>query len=170
MKAILNNDIEALRADYLAQIQARKDEISLLRGKIKRLVEFGKDRDRLLNVPADKYRNFGLSEAARDAVLTMRRLGAADQFGVSSRQVADFLIKHGFVSSATLKFFRDPAMIQRLGGQEVARIQKIVLPDNFVIAVHITLDRLTEDLNSGIGVVRIRNRKFFMPIKPNTNK
>ncbi len=164
MAAQTKTEIDALRANYELQIRHHESEIVALKNKIQRLNEFEADRATLLSVPPNKYADMGLRDAALDAVKTMHEIGSAGADGVTARDVAFFMMHHGFVEARRKKYFDESSARKKrkmissaeLGADEKGRFV-------FIPAVHITLDRLASDLKSGIVVARIQNRKFFKP-------
>jgi len=156
------NELEALQAKYLEEIRRHKYEIQALEEKLSRLHQFAADRDKFFTVPYDKYRNrepertWGLRTAVIDAVKTLHHIGAAGSEGVCVAMVANFLTEHGFEVGRRFHTFREYDPTQVTGER-----QHVTSTSNFIVSVHITLDRLARDERSGIVVTRIGGRKMF---------
>ena len=130
-----NKSISAIRSGYLAEIEAKQNEIAVLREKLNRLAQVDKESEPLFT-PPDKYRKMGLTAAVIDAVSALHRIGAADADGVSAAQVRDFLSAHGFKE-----------------------------PQDFDVAVHVTLSRLSSRTDERVLLSRESGKKRY---KPNT--
>jgi hypothetical protein len=139
-KGAMSNDrkseIDALRRNYLEQIERHEAEIARFKEKLTRLDEFAKDRDNFLISPIDHYRGYGLTDAIIDAVSALHGIGALDcADGVSATQVCSYLKGHGF---------------RPIG-------------PNFTVSVHTTLDRLAERADGRLLVSRESGKKRFSP-------
>jgi hypothetical protein len=128
-----DKSIKAIRAGYLAQIETKQQEISALREALKRLDQVDRESEPLFT-PPDKYRKTGLTEAVIDAVTALHRLGTAEPDGVSAAQVREFLAQHGFRQ-----------------------------PQDFDVAVHVTLDRLSARNDGRILKSRETGKKRYRP-------
>jgi hypothetical protein len=126
--------VQAIRAKYLAEIEAKQKEIADLREKIKRLELVDKESDSFFKDSPTKYRSTGLTEAVIDAVKSLHQIGAADESGVSATQVCNYLKAHGIQDAA-----------------------------NFTVAVHVTLDRLSDPRDKRILVSRETGKKRYKP-------
>jgi hypothetical protein len=128
-----SKSISAIRGGYLAEIEAKQKDIADLREKLKRLAQVDKESEPLF-APPDKYRNIGLTAAVIDAVSALHRTGAADADGVSAAQVRNFLAAHGFKQ-----------------------------PQDFDVAVHVTLSRLSARNDERILLSRDSGKKRYKP-------
>ncbi|MGD1088069.1 MAG: hypothetical protein ABR955_05015 [Verrucomicrobiota bacterium] len=131
-----NKNINAIRAGYLAQIEAKQKEIADLREKLKRAEQVDKEAEMIFD-PVDKYRGMGMTEAVIDAVNTLNKMGLGENGGVSAGQVCDYLKGHGFN-------FRTP---------------------NFTVSVYVTLQRLSNHPDCRIVASRESGKKRYLPIK-----
>jgi hypothetical protein len=82
-----NNDFDALRTSYVAQIQE-------LQRKIDQLDTLANDHCTLTIHARDKYRDVGLRESVLDAV---KSLAPLHPDGVTAIQVTRFIQEHGYV-------------------------------------------------------------------------
>jgi hypothetical protein len=145
-----NDRLELLKTKCEQEIQAKEQELAVLKAKRRNLVEFGEEAEKL-KVPEaaqDKYAHWGMTDAVLDAIDALWRTGKGTSEGVTASQIRDYVIAHGFTLQAN--------------------------PHNFSIAVNVTLKRLADSrrilsvmgyskVDSG-GLV-VAGKMFYQPIK-----
>jgi hypothetical protein len=131
-----NKNINAIRVGILAQIHTKHQEIIELREQLKRLNRVDKESEPFV-VSSVEYRNIGLTAAIIHAVNALHSSNVYGADGVSATQVRDFLLAHGFNNQ----------------------------PQDFDVAVHVTLARLAKRPNQRILVSLESGKKRYKPNK-----
>lgn len=133
-----NDRLELLKAKYDQEVQAKEQELAVLKAKLRNLVEFAEESQDL-NVPkeaTDRYASWGTTEAVFDAVNSLWHRGkGTSHYGITAGQVRDYMILRGFTPKAD--------------------------PHNFSITVNVTLKRLTDSGRIRSG--EFSGKKFYKP-------
>lgn len=116
-----NDRLEKLKAKYELEIQAKERELQKLKASYATLLAFGQEAEKLDNPKSEpnKYTGKGMTESILDALNCTWPSRAKDGRGTTAREIADYMIAHGFSPSEEN-------------------------PHNFNIAVAVTLKRLAE--------------------------
>jgi hypothetical protein len=112
------------RAIYQQKIEARKREIAELEQKLQMLDVFAADA-KIIFEPSNKYENWTLTPAVINAVISLHKIGVSDACGVEALEIQKYLEKHGFKVS-----------------------------DNFAIAIHTTVNRLSSKYDGRLEMKR----------------
>lgn len=86
--------------------------------------------------PADKYLDFGLTAAVLDAVKSLHQIGAGVPDGLSTVQIGNYLKAQGYRPK-----------------------------ENFAVALHVTLDRLSDKNDGRLILSLATGKKHFRPSK-----
>jgi hypothetical protein len=137
-----NDRLELLLANCDREIQAKEQELAVLKAKRRNLVAYGEEAEKLKEpeAPTNKYAEWGTTDAVIDAFNNLWHTGKGTSHGVTASQIRDYMIAHGFTLSAN--------------------------PHNFSIAVNVTLKRLVDGRR--IGGVEFMGKTFYRPIQRST--
>lgn len=134
-----NDRFEKLKTKYQQDIRAKERELQRLKASYATLLAFGREAENLDNPDSEpnKYVGKGVTEAVLDALNCVFPAGANDRRGATAREIADYMIAHGFSLSEEN-------------------------PHNFNITVAVTLKRLSEQ--ERVRKTEADGSNFFKPV------
>jgi hypothetical protein len=129
-----NQTVGEIRAMYQRQLESHRREIKVIEEKLKLLEVFAADA-KPMGEQVDKYKEWGLTPAVIDAVNSLCEIGVAHPDGVETFDIHKYLEQYGFEGT-----------------------------DNFAVALHVTLKRLSDKSDGRLIVTRDKN--FVKRYKP----